>query len=67
MLATIAAVLGIFYAVLFLIAGSIIYSLIADNEELFDRIAGAPGIRHLSSAVDYLHARREDHREPATV
>lgn len=33
MLATIAAVLGIFYAVLFLIAGSIIYSLIADNED----------------------------------
>ena len=54
MLATIAAVLGIFYAVLFLIAGSIIYSLIADNEDL-------------SSAVDYLRARREDHREPATV
>lgn len=33
MLATIAAVLGLFYFVLFLIAGSIIYSLIADNED----------------------------------
>ena len=39
MLATIAAVLGIFYAVLFLIAGSIIYSLIADNEDLFDPVS----------------------------
>lgn len=54
MLATISAVLGIFYAVLFLIAGSIIYSLIADNEDL-------------SSAVDYLRARRADRRGPATV
>lgn len=54
MLATIAAVLGLFYFVLFLIAGSIIYSLIADNEDL-------------SSAVDYLRNRREDHREPATA
>ena len=52
---------------LFLIAGSIIYSMIADNEALFDRIIAAPGIRHLSSAVDYLRARREDDREPATV
>lgn len=54
MLATIAAVLGIFYAAMLLIAGTIIYSLIADNEAL-------------SSAVDYLRARREDDREPATV
>lgn len=54
MLATIAAVLGIFYAVLFLIAGSIIYTRIADNEDL-------------SSAVDRLRARREDYREPATI
>lgn len=67
MLATIAAVLGLFYAALLLIAGSIIYSLIADNEDFFDCITGAPGIRHLSSAVDYLRARREDHREPATI
>lgn len=67
MLATIAAVLGIFYAVLFLIAGSIICSLIADNEDFFNCVAAAPGIRHLSSAVDYLRSRREDHREPATA
>ncbi len=67
MLATIAAVLGIFYAVLFLIAGSIIYTRITDNENLFDRISGAPGLRHLSSAAGRLRARREYDREPATV
>lgn len=54
MLATIAAVLGIFYAVLFLIAGSIIYTRITDNEDL-------------SSAVDYLRPRRGDHHDPATA
>ena len=67
MLATIAAVLGIFYAVLFLIAGSIIYTRITDNEELFTHIADAPGLRHLSSAAGRLCARRAGDREPATV
>lgn len=67
MLATIAAVLGIFYAVLFLIAGSIIYTRLTDNKDLFNRLANVPGLRHLSSAAGRLRARREDHREPATV
>lgn len=58
MLATIAAVLGIFYAVLFLIAGSIIYSRIKDNQDLFNRT---------SAAVGYLRTRRGDHREPAAI
>lgn len=58
MLATIAAVLGIFYAVLFLIAGSIIYSRIMDNQDLFNRTA---------AAVGSLRPRRGDHREPATI
>lgn len=67
MLATIAAVLGIFYAALFLIAGSIIYTRVTNNEKLFDRLASAPGLRHLSSAAGRLRARREYDREPATV
>lgn len=58
MLATIAAVLGIFYAVLFLIAGSIIYSRIMDNQDLFNRTAAAVGL---------LRTHRGDHREPATI
>lgn len=67
MLATIAAVLGIFYAAMLLIAGTIIYSCITDNEDLFNRIAAAPGLRQLSSAVGRLRTRREDDRDPATV
>lgn len=67
MLATISAVLGIFYAAMLLIAGSIIYSCITDNEDLFNRIAAAPGLRQLSSAVGRLRARRGDHHETATV
>ena len=58
MLATIAAVLGIFYAVLFMIAGSIIYTRIMDNDDLFNRI---------STAVGYLRTRRGDHHDPATI